>query len=107
MVNLSKEKITGKFVKLLKGSSSQGWGFLLFETTDKKKKISIYTRKNVPDLYKKYEIEIQQSTTNKNSFVLLSFVPILELVDTDIEIKEHILKIQKIGKITAQKVFDK
>ncbi|WP_322909045.1 ATP-dependent DNA helicase [Mycoplasmopsis felis] len=107
MVNLSKEKISGKFVKLLKGSSSQGWGFLLFETTDKKKKISIYTRKNVPDLYKKYEIEIQQSTTNKNSFVLLSFVPILELVDTDIEIKEHILKIQKIGKITAQKVFDK
>ncbi|MGZ9796919.1 ATP-dependent DNA helicase [Mycoplasma sp. 4013] len=101
-------KETGKFVKIISGGFSQGWAFMIFESTEKKQKKAIYARKNVPELYKKYEItyEISNYKDNRQGIKLTSYIPVIEYVDIDVELKQHIEKIPKVGKITAKKIFE-
>ncbi|TDV24398.1 exodeoxyribonuclease V alpha subunit [Mycoplasmopsis mustelae] len=104
----SDQKSIGKFTKILAGGEKQGWALFVFESSNKKERKIIYVRKNIPELFKKYEITYLESISrdNRRSFSLTSYIPVIEIVDVDIEIKQHIAKIPKIGIITVKKIYD-
>ncbi|SJZ56603.1 ATP-dependent DNA helicase [Mycoplasmopsis verecunda] len=95
----------GKFVKILSGSKEEGWAFLLFKSNNSNMNYPVYCRSNVPDLFSDYEITVTESAKNKNSFILSSFVPIIE--KKDINWEDFISKnVPNIGKLSAKKIID-
>ncbi|WLP85550.1 ATP-dependent DNA helicase [Mycoplasma seminis] len=95
----------GKFVKILSGSKDQNWAFLLFRSNSSNMNYPVYSRGNVPDLFTEYEITVSESPKNKNSFILNSYVPIIEKREIDWE--EFISKnVPNIGKMSAKRIID-
>ncbi|EIE41006.1 exodeoxyribonuclease V subunit alpha [Mycoplasmopsis canis UF31] len=99
------ELLSGKVIKVLKGSKDQGWALFMFETETKEKKV-VYAVKNIPDLYETYNLVVTKSTKpgNQNNYVLVNFYSKPKEVDREMELYQYLKNTPKVGFVAIDKI---
>ncbi|QNM93649.1 AAA family ATPase [Mycoplasma sp. Pen4] len=102
---MNTQQLKGKFVKLIKGSREDGWGFFLFRVDQQNGTMAIYCKGNVPELFQDYEIEVQESGRYKNNYLLVSLKPII--IEKKVDWATYFAKnIPHVGVLSGKKIAD-
>lgn len=107
-LNTGEELISAKPIKLLKGGYDLNWCLLMCET-DKKERIVVYATKNIPKLYKFYDLIVTKSTKPQrtNNYVLVNFYTKQKTLDRELELYLYLKQTPKVGFVAVDKIKSK